>query len=88
MPTRDKEHTEESARTLLSGKLVFGDAEQIKAVDFLAKLEDADERFKNCQCEEYCDCLLSFSDAVIRALRKRYKHSVYKNALAARTVRY
>jgi hypothetical protein len=88
MPARDKEHTEESARSVLSGKLVFGDPEQIEARDFLSNLEDADERFKNCQCETECHCLLSFSDGVLRALRKRYKNSLYKEALAVRTTRW
>ena len=72
------------AKKILSGKLVFGDPQQIKAVRFIENVDAAEGAIKNCPNIEkhlrkgffnleYCDCADRISEDVLRSAFERIR---------------
>ena len=65
------------AKKILSGKLTFGDPDQIKAVRFIGNVEEAKEAYQKClnhasskkEFWDFCYCVDKFSDEVKNAAR-------------------
>jgi hypothetical protein len=72
--------TVKEARTILGGKLIFGDAQQIEAKNFLNAVEDCVSNYLGCKYAENhrgkfdadCQCMARTPDDVAKEARVRF----------------
>jgi len=62
------------ARLALTGKLIFGNENQIRALQFLREVNECAEKLGSCLHQEWnCPCTSHFDDDVVRAALDRIR---------------